>query len=76
MAIYPYNCFEQSTSRAIALGDLGRWQALAGFTHYLDKDGLLRYWPNDRRGSAELTAYVMAVTAANGFAIPERPRHG
>lgn len=73
MAIYPYNCFEQSTSRAIALGDLGRWQALAGaMPTYLDKDGLLRYWPNERMdGSIELTAYVMAVTAANGFAIPE-----
>ncbi len=73
MAIYPYNCFEQSTSRAVALGDVGRWQALAeAMPTYLDGDGLLRYWPNERmEGSAELTAYVMAVTAANGFAIPE-----
>lgn len=73
MAIYPYNCFEQSTSRAIALGDLGRWQALAGaMPTYLDKDGLLRYWPNERMdGSIELTAYVMSITAANGFAIPD-----
>ncbi|MBN8846166.1 MAG: alpha-2-macroglobulin [Sphingomonadales bacterium] len=73
MAIYPYNCFEQQTSRAIALGDVGRWQALAGsMPTYLDKDGLLRYWPNDRmEGSPELTAYVMAVTAANGFAVPD-----
>lgn len=73
MTIYPYNCFEQSTSRAIALGDLGRWQALAGaMPTYLDDDGLLRYWPNDRlEGSAELTAYVLAITAANGYAIPD-----
>ena len=73
MAIYPYNCFEQSTSRAIALGDLGRWQALAGaMPTYLDKDGLLRYWPNERMdGSIELTAYVMSITAANGFSIPD-----
>ncbi len=73
MAIYPYNCFEQSTSRAIALGDVARWQALAGaMPTYLDDDGLLRYWPNDRmEGSPELTAYVLAITAANGFAIPE-----
>lgn len=73
MAIYPYNCFEQSTSRAIALGDVGRWQALAeAMPTYLDKDGLLRYWPNERmEGSPELTAYVMAITAANGFAIPD-----
>src|SRR3546814_20506406 len=39
---------------------------------YLDDDGLLRYWPNERmEGSIELTAYVLSVTAANGFAIPE-----
>jgi len=73
MALYPYNCFEQSVSRAVALNDIGRWQALAGaLPTYLDKDGLLRYWPNDRlEGSAELTAHVLAITAANGFAIPE-----
>jgi len=73
MAIYPYDCFEQSTSRAVALGDLGRWQALAGaMPTYLDDDGLLRYWPSSRlEGSPELTAYVLAITAANGFAIPE-----
>lgn len=73
MALYPYDCFEQQTSRAIALGDFGRWQALAGaIPVYLDDDGLLRYWPSERmQGSPELTAYVLAVTAANGFAIPE-----
>jgi len=73
MSAYPYNCFEQSTSRAVALGDVGRWQALAGaMPTYLDDDGLLRYWPNESlTGSIELTAYVMNVTAANGFAIPE-----
>src|SRR3546814_20486766 len=39
---------------------------------YLDDDGLLRYWPSERlQGSPELTAYVLAITAANGFAIPE-----
>ena len=73
MAAYPYTCFEQSTSRAIALGDLGRWQALAeAMPTYLDSDGLLRYWPNERlEGSIELTAYVLSITAANGYAIPE-----
>lgn len=76
MAAYPYNCFEQATSRAVALGDVGRWQALAGaIPTYLDEDGLLRYWPSDRlQGSPELTAYVLAVTAANGFAIPDMPK--
>src|SRR3546814_12772109 len=73
MAIYPYDCFEQQTSRAVALGDIGRWQALVGaMPTYLDDDGLLRYWPSERmQGSPELTAYVLAITAANGFAIPD-----
>lgn len=76
MAAYPYTCFEQQTSRAVALGDLGRWQALAGaMPTHLDDDGLLRYWPNERlTGSIELTAYVLGITAANGFAIPEASR--
>ena len=73
MAIYPYNCFEQSASRAVALGDVGRWQALAeAMPTYLDDDGLLRYWPSERLdGSPELTAYILSITAANGFAIPD-----
>src|SRR3546814_1105744 len=72
MAIYPYDCFEQQASRAVALGDIGHWQALAGaMPTYLDDDGLLRYWPSERLpGSPELTAYVFANTAANGFALP------
>lgn len=76
MAIYPYDCFEQATSRAVALGDLERWQALAGaLPTYLDKDGLLRYWPSERLdGSPELTAYVLAITAANGFALPDEAK--
>lgn len=73
MARYPYTCFEQRTSQAIALNDVAAWQALAtAIPAYLDDDGLLRYWPSDRlEGSAELTAYVLGATAANGFAIPD-----
>src|SRR3546814_6851090 len=73
MAFYRYDCFEQQASRAVALGDIGHWQALAGaMPTYLDDDGLLRHWPSERlQGSPELTAYVLAITAANGFAIPE-----
>ncbi|PZQ23793.1 MAG: alpha-2-macroglobulin [Sphingopyxis macrogoltabida] len=76
MAAYPYTCFEQRTSQAVALGDMGAWQALAGaMPTYLDDDGLLRYWPNERlEGSIELTAYILAITSANGFAIPEAPK--
>ncbi|MEO8723746.1 MAG: alpha-2-macroglobulin family protein, partial [Sphingobium sp.] len=73
MMAYPYNCFEQQLSRAIALGDAGRWSALAGsIPTYLDEDGLLRYFPSDQiKGSPELTAYALASTAAAGFAVPD-----
>ena len=76
MALYPWNCFEQQLSRAVALGDTARWQALAGeLPIYQDADGLLRYFPSDRiKGSPELTAYVLAITSASGFAIPDGPR--
>lgn len=76
MALYPWSCFEQQLSRAVALGDAARWQALAGeLPLYQDADGLLRYFPSDRiKGSPELTAYVLAITSANGFVIPDAPR--
>src|SRR3546814_17449445 len=75
--LFPYTTLsdlEQQTSRAVALGDIGRWQALVGaMPTYLDDDGLLRYWPSERmQGSPELTAYVLAITAANGFRSEER----
>lgn len=73
MQAYPYTCFEQQLSRAVALGDTGAWGALAGsIPTYLDGNGLLRYFPSDRlTGSPELTAYVLGTTAAAGFAIPD-----
>ncbi|CAN5405002.1 MG2 domain-containing protein [soil metagenome] len=73
MLAYPFNCFEQQLSRAIALGDAGSWGALAGsIPTYLDGNGLLRYFPSDRlSGSPELTAYVLSSTAAAGFPVPE-----
>ena len=76
MAAYPWNCFEQQLSRAVALGDTARWQALAGeLPLYQDEDGLIRYFPSDRiKGSPELTAYVLAITSASGLAIPDGPR--
>ena len=72
MTAYPYNCFEQELSRAVALGDTGRWGALAGaLPTYLDADGLLRYFPEARmQGSEALTAYVLSMTAEAGFALP------
>ncbi len=76
MSAYPYDCFEQRLSRAVALGDISRWQALAGdIPAYQADDGLLRYWPSgDLAGSEALTAYVLAMTADAGLTIPEGPR--
>ena len=76
MARYPYDCFEQRLSRAVALGDVSQWQALAGdIPAYQADDGLLRYWPSGSlTGSEALTAYVLAMTSDAGLTIPEGPR--
>lgn len=76
MRRYPYDCFEQRLSRAVALGDTGAWSALAGdLPTYQAPDGLLRYWPSDTLdGSEALTAYVLAITSEAGFTLPEGPR--
>jgi alpha-2-macroglobulin len=73
MTAYPYNCFEQQLSRAVALGDAGAWGALAGeIPTYLDGDGLLRYFPMEpMQGSEALTAYTMSITAEAGFPVPQ-----
>ena len=76
MQRYPYDCFEQRLSRAVALGDISQWQALAAdIPAYQADDGLLRYWPSGSlTGSEALTAYVLAMTSDAGLAIPEGPR--
>ncbi len=75
MSFYPYNCLEQRTSRAIALGDTGSWNLIASdIPAYQDGDGLLRYWPGDWPGSEALTAYILSVTAEAGLPLPEGPK--
>jgi alpha-2-macroglobulin len=72
MTAYPYNCFEQQTSRLVTMDNAAGWGALAAdIPAYLDGDGLLRYWPiQELKGSPALTAYVLSITAEAGFAIP------
>jgi uncharacterized protein YfaS (alpha-2-macroglobulin family) len=72
MRDYPYSCFEQQTSRIVALDDRARWDKLAGeIPAYLDGEGLLRYWPMaELKGSEALTAYVLSITGEAGLAIP------
>ena len=74
---YPYSCFEQQTSRFVSLGDAAGWDKLAAnLPVYLDKDGLLRYWPDSRTdGSTELTAYVLSITQEAGLTIPAESKN-
>ncbi|MCP3730455.1 MG2 domain-containing protein [Sphingomonas sp. MG17] len=76
MSAYPYGCFEQRTSKAVALGDTGAWNRLAGeMPVYLDSDGLLKYFPSDNlRGSEALTSYILSITAEAGLPVPDGPR--
>jgi alpha-2-macroglobulin len=76
MLAYPYGCFEQLLSKAVVAGDVGSWNRLAGeIPAYLDKDGLLRYFPEQTLdGSIALTAYALSLTAENGWQIPEANR--
>ena len=72
MLAYPYSCFEQSTSRAVALRDEALWKkTVASLPAYLDHDGLVKYFALQREGSDSLTAYILSVTAEAGYAIPQ-----
>jgi hypothetical protein len=75
MAAYPYGCFEQRLSKAIALGDTAAWNLLSGeLPAYQDGDGLLRYFPGEWPGSEALTAYVLSITGEGGLPLPAEPR--
>ncbi|MCZ4342280.1 MG2 domain-containing protein [Sphingomonadaceae bacterium G21617-S1] len=73
MRDYLYGCFEQRLSKAVVAGDAGAWNRLAAdMPAYIDRDGLLRYFPEERmEGSIALTAYALSMTAEAGFAIPD-----
>ncbi|HYB98094.1 MAG TPA: MG2 domain-containing protein [Candidatus Limnocylindrales bacterium] len=72
---YPYECLEQRVSVAIGLADQERWgRILAGISPYIDGDGLLKYFPSMSRGSEVLTAHVLALSSAAGFAVPDDVR--
>jgi uncharacterized protein YfaS (alpha-2-macroglobulin family) len=72
MKAYPYTCFEQRTSRAVALHDKALWEAtVATLPAHLDTDGLVKYFATMEQGSDTLTAYVLSLTAEAGYAIPD-----
>ncbi len=72
---YPFGCLEQKASIAVGLHDDKRWRevtdALPGL---LDERGLARYFPSGGPGSATLTAYLLDIADAAGFALPEDSR--
>ncbi|OYU14784.1 MAG: alpha-2-macroglobulin [Alphaproteobacteria bacterium PA4] len=76
MAAYPYDCIEQQLSRAVALGDRAGWdRAAAALPGYLDGNGLVRFFPADWiAGDDALTAYVLRLSAASGWPLPETAR--
>jgi uncharacterized protein YfaS (alpha-2-macroglobulin family) len=76
MARYPYTCLEQKLSQSVALRDKSRWNGvMEQLPAYLDRDGLLKYFPGDwLQGSDVLTAYALAIAHEAGWDLPEKPR--
>ncbi|TFW11432.1 alpha-2-macroglobulin [Massilia arenosa] len=75
MKDYPYSCFEQVTSKAVALRDEEMWDAnMASLPAYLDGDGLVKYFTPMLYGSDTLTAYVLSVADEAGYGIPDELR--
>lgn len=75
MAQYPYTCFEQRTSKAVALGDARMWDGVAAtLPAHLDGDGLLKYFATMGQGDDALTSYVLSVTHEAGYAIAPEQR--
>ncbi|CAH0285259.1 putative lipoprotein YfhM [Massilia sp. Bi118] len=72
MQAYPYTCFEQRTSRSVALRDKALWEStVATLPAHLDADGLVKYFATMDQGSDVLTAYVLSLTSEAGYEIPE-----
>lgn len=69
---YPFNCMEQRVSQAIVLRDTNLWSSVTGsMPAYLDRDGLLKYFPEMPIGDETLTAYVISIADEAGWEIPE-----
>lgn len=77
MREYPYSCLEQRVSKAIALHDGTAWEKIiAELPIYLDKEGLLRFFPRDScEGSPVLSSYVLSISQEAGFVIPDTLRN-
>jgi len=73
MLAYPYGCFEQRTSKAVALDDRAAWANLMdALPTYVAANGLLHYWPDPNEpGSIALTAYALSISADAGLPWPD-----
>lgn len=73
MLSYPYGCFEQRLSKAVALDDRAAWaKQMDALPTYVAANGLLHYWPwPDEPGSIALTAYALSITAEAGLPWPD-----
>lgn len=73
MLAYPYGCFEQRLSKAVALDDRAAWgRQMEALPTYIARNGLLHYWPDPNEpGSIALTAYALSVTADAGLPWPD-----
>lgn len=75
MSRYPYSCLEQNASKAIALQDTDAWQTLMkSVATYMDRDGLVKYFPVMQEGDDSLTAYLLAISSEAGYELPEYAR--
>lgn len=71
MEDYPYTCLEQQVSRAIVLDDDARWSAIIQkLPSYVDRSGLLKFFPTMDRGSPVLSAYVLEISQLAGRPLP------
>lgn len=75
MERYPYTCLEQRVSQAVALQDRSRWDAImAELPAYLDSQNFARYFSGVPYGSDVLTAYILSISHATGWPLPEESR--
>lgn len=75
MKQYPYTCFEQKTSVAVALRDKKLWKTtMAQLPSHLDGDGFVKYFPSCDYGSPVLTSYILAIAQEAGWEIPASSR--
>lgn len=69
---YFYDCFEQRLSRAISLNSEKQFSELMKISSsYIDRDGLIKYYPNSRSGSLFLTNYVLQISHYKGWNLDE-----